>query len=138
MTITKLVRPIMLTMALAALGACGGYDYDYYPYNYGWSYAPYGTVTVVRRPITVVDGWTRRTWRYRPYRGYRIYRHNSPSITYKATKGDDVLEVILTPQDKQETKVEVRSLKGDQEGDREQAKVLMGRILKDYRDGNKH
>jgi hypothetical protein len=133
-TLRKLIRPIVGLMLLTSVGtACGGYDdgWPYTAYDYPWYYANYGTYTVVRRPIRVVDGWTTRAFRYRPYRGWRIHRHNSPTIEYKATKGNDVVEVSLIPMT-DSTRVEVRTRRNGGQVDKEQAKELLGAILQDY------
>ena len=134
--ISKLIRPVVVLMLLSSAGtACGSSYYDddwpYSAYDYPWYYTRYGTYTVVRRPVRVVDGWTTRAFRYRPYRGWRIHRHNSPTIEYKATKGNDVVEVSLTPM-KDSTRIEVKARKGADQYDQEQAKQLLGAILQDY------
>ena len=125
----KLVRPIALALLVSSVGGCGvGYNRAYYRYDYPWYYTPYGTYTVVRRPVIVVDDWTGRTFRYRPYRGYVVRRHNSPKIEYNATKGRSTLEVDLIPMG-DSTKVEVRARNGEDKYNKEQARELMGRIL---------
>ena len=131
------VRPIILTLSILGMIGCSwgwgnGYDDDYYSYNYPWYYNNYGTYTVVRRPVAVVDGWTNRAFGYRPYRGYNIRRHNSSPINYTATKSDETLEVNLTGMD-DSTRVEVKARKGTDKWDKERAKKLMGGILKDYK-----
>jgi hypothetical protein len=131
--LATLIRPVALTLLIASLGACGNrvYTRDYYPYDYPWYYTRYGTYTVVRRPVVVVDGWTTRAFRYRPYRHYVVRRHNSPVITYSATNKTSNLEVSLTPLG-DSTQVEVRARRGESKWDQEQAKVLLGHILQDY------
>ena len=131
--ISNLIRPVMLALALGSVGACGSVedDWAYYPDHYPWYYNDYGAYTIVARPRVVVDRWTTRTWGYRPYRGYAISRHNSPVIVHTAKKDDSVLEVHLT-EEKAGTRVEVRARNGDKL-DKEQAKVLLGQILHDYR-----
>ena len=130
----KLIRPVVGLMLLSSVGtACGGYDdgWPYTAYDYPWYYSNYGTYTVVRRPVRVVDGWTTRAFRYRPYRGWRVRRHNSPTVEYKATKGNDVVEVSLIPMT-DSTRIEVRARRGGEQVDKEQAKELLGAILQDY------
>jgi hypothetical protein len=112
------------------MAACGASTEPYYyRYNYPWYYTPYGTYTVVRRPVIVVDDWTGRAFRYRPYRGYVIRRHNSPVIQYSATKGNATLEVDLTPLGDDSTRVEVKARRGGDKWDQNQAKALLGHIL---------
>lgn len=134
--VNKLLRPLSLALLLSSLGACGSegyYDgYNYYPYDYPWYYSPYGTWTVIRRPVVVVDGWAQRSFRHRQYRGYAVRRHNSPSITYLATQGNRTIEVVLTPRN-DSTQIEIRARQGEKAWDREQAKVLLGRILAEYK-----
>jgi hypothetical protein len=131
---TRRLRPLFLVLLAASLGGCGGGSYDYYydGWYYPWYYSNYGTWTVVGRPLAVVDGWTQRSFEGREYRGYAIERHNSPSITYLAREGDRTIEVKLTPRN-DSTHVEVRTRNGEEAWDREQSKVLMGRILKEYK-----
>ena len=134
---TRFIRPIVL--ALLTVSACGTGSYNDWPYpysyNYPYWYTDYGTYTYVRRPIHVVDGWTSRAFRYRPYRGYAIRRHNSPVVTYRATKDDATIEVDLTPQG-DSVKVEVRARNGTDKWNAEQAKDLMGRILAETETGS--
>lgn len=131
--IAMLIRPIVLALALGAVGACGSADGDwaYYPNHYPWYYDDYGAYTIVGRPRMVIDGWTTRAWGYSTYRGYAISRHNSPVIVHKATKDDVTLEVHLT-EEGAGTRVEVRARRGDTV-DKEQAKILLGQILHEYR-----
>jgi hypothetical protein len=132
--IAKLVRPVVLTLLVSIVGACAvnvANRRPYYPYDYPWYYSNYGTYTVVRRPVVVVDGWTTRAFRYRPYRGYVVQRHNSPVVEYKATRGDATLEVHLTPM-ADSTRVEVKARRGEDRWNKEQAKRLMGHILEEY------
>ena len=130
---SKLVRPVSLALLVCSLGACAvSTGRRYYDYDYPWYYTRYGTYTVVRRPVIVVDDWTGRTFRYRPYRGYVVRRHNSPVVEYKATKGKTTLEVDLTPMG-DSTRVEVRARNGNDSWKPDEAKALMGHILKDYK-----
>ena len=124
----NIFRPVVLSL-LVVSGCSSAYDdWPYaYTYNYPYWYTDSGTYTYVRRPLTVIDGWTARALRYRPYHDYAISRHNSPVITYRATKGDATIEVDLTPQG-DSTRVEVRSRNGES-WNTEQAKEVMGRIL---------
>ncbi|HEY0811331.1 MAG TPA: hypothetical protein VGD49_14275 [Longimicrobiales bacterium] len=133
--LTKHIRPIVVIVAVVALGSCGSSDdyWDYYPNHYPWYYNDWGAYTIVRSPARIVDRWTTRALQYRPYRGYAISRHNSPVIVHTATKGDDKLEVRLTPQEDGTTHVEVRVREGASASDKERARVLMGQILRDYR-----
>ncbi|MGH7678654.1 MAG: hypothetical protein ACRENU_09325 [Gemmatimonadaceae bacterium] len=137
-TAARRARPIILTLSvLGMIGCSWGYGQDpYYSYNYDydypWYYNTYGTYAVVRRPVVEVDGWTTRTFRNRPYRGYNVRRHNSSPITYSATRKDETLEVNLTGMD-DSTRVEIKARKGDDKWDKERAKALMGEILKDYK-----
>jgi hypothetical protein len=126
-------RPIILTLFVLGVVGCSAHtDRDYYPYRYPYYYGHYGTYTVVRRPVVVVDGWTTRAFRYRPYRGYVVRRtHHSP-IKYTATRNDETLEVNLIELG-DSTRVEVQARKGNDNGDKERAKRLMGAILKDYK-----
>jgi hypothetical protein len=132
--ITKLIRPIMFAVAIGSAGACSSNmdgDWGYYPNHYPWYYNDYGAYTIVGRPRSVIDGWTTRTWGYSPYRGYAISRHSSPVIVHTATKDDVTLEVLLTEQP-EGTRVEVRARRGEKL-DKDQARVLMGQILHEYR-----
>jgi hypothetical protein len=132
-TVAKLIRPIAFALFVSSIGGCYSSTRSaYYPYGYPWYYTPYGTYAVVRRPVVVVDTWTGRTFGYRPYRGYVVRRHNSPVIQYSATKGNSTLEVDLTSLG-DSTKVEVRARNGGDKYDRNQAKILMGQILQDYK-----
>jgi hypothetical protein len=132
--IAKLVRPVALALLVSSVGACGVSvgQRPYYPYEYPWHYTRYGTYTVIRRPVIVADGWTTRAFRYRPYRGYVVRRHNSPVIEYSASKGNATLEVNLIPVG-DSTQIEVRARRGADKWDQEQARVLMGRILEEYK-----
>ena len=132
--LAKLLRPVALTLLVSSLGACSvGYNRRaYYPYDYPWYYTRYGTYTVVRRPVVVVDGWTNRAFRHRPYRGYNVRRHNSPTVEYAAEKGKAKIEVSLIPMG-DSTQIEVRANRGAEAWDQEQARDLMGRILQEYK-----
>lgn len=126
-------RPIVLMLLVLGAIACwfGVRRGPYYPYRYPWYYSNYGTYTVVRQPVVVVDRWTDRAFRYRPYRGYVVRQHHSP-VTYTATRGDETLEVNLIAMS-DSTRVEVRARKGEDKWDRERARTLMGDILQDYK-----
>lgn len=128
--IAKLIRPFALTLLVSSLGACavGVRDRDYYDDDYRWYYTRYGTYTIVRRPVVVVDRWTTRAFRYRPYRGYHIRRHNSPVITYTATRGNSTLEVSLTPRG-DSTQIDVRARTGEDDWDQKEAQALARHIL---------
>ncbi|MGH7460457.1 MAG: hypothetical protein ACREMA_05440, partial [Longimicrobiales bacterium] len=129
---SKLVRPLALALLVSSLGGCAvGVGRPYYPYEYPWYYTRYGTYTVVRRPVIVVDDWTTRAFRYRPYRGYVVRRHNSPVVEYAATKGNATIEVNLIPLG-DSTQVEVRARRGAENWDQEQARAMMGHILREY------
>jgi hypothetical protein len=130
--ISKLARPVVLAFFVSMAGACAGSVGPYYPYDYPWYYTRYGTYTVVRRPVVVVDGWTSRAFRYRPYRHYRVRRHNSPIIVYNATNGQASIEVNLTPMG-DSTQVEVRARRGEDKWDQDQARTLLGHILDEYK-----
>ncbi|HEU4994918.1 MAG TPA: hypothetical protein VFT29_08860 [Gemmatimonadaceae bacterium] len=120
-------RPLTVMFVLGAIGCWFGWGRGpYYPYRYPWYYSSYGTYSVVRRPVVVVDGWTNRAFRYRPYRGYVVRRHASSPITYTAATSDDTLRVNLTAMG-DSTRLEVQAR------DRERARDLMGEILKDYK-----
>jgi hypothetical protein len=135
--LAKLFRPIALTLLVSSVAAACvsnyGYRRRYYPYDYPWYYTRYGTYTTVRRPVVVVDGWTGRAFRYRPYRHYRVHRHNSPTIEYKATNGKADLEVSLIPLG-DSTQIEVRARRDNSKEvwDQDQARDLLGRILEEY------
>src|SRR5258705_4562851 len=126
-TATMRARP--LTVMLFVLGVIGCWfgigRGPYYPYRYPWYYSNYGTYSVVRRPVVVVDGWTNRAFRYRPYGGYVVRRHASSPIRYTAIMSDDTLAVDLIAMG-DSTRVEVRAR------DRERARNRIGEILKDY------
>jgi hypothetical protein len=131
-----MTRKLLLATLLVATSCDSGnvayYDSPWDPYYYPWHYSPYGSWTVVRRPLPLVDGWTRREFQHRRYRGRAIERHNSPQITYTATQGDHTYEVILTGRN-DSTQVEVRSRRGADKFERQQARELMGRILSEYK-----
>lgn len=136
----KLMRPVILAAMFATVGgSCGGgafygydddYDWDWWDDDYYWYNRPWGGYTIVRRPVYVVDGWTGRAFRQRPYRGYRVVRHNSPVIQYTATNGDRTLNVDLKPVG-DSTIVEVRARRGKDRYDQRAAKVLAGSILRE-------
>ncbi|MGH7462313.1 MAG: hypothetical protein ACREMA_14980 [Longimicrobiales bacterium] len=137
--LAKLLRPVALTVLISTLAsACVsnnyGYRRRYYPYDWPWYYTTYGTYTTVRRPVVVVDDWTGRAFRHRPYRGYAVRRHNSPTIEYQASKGKANIEVSLIPLG-DSTQIEVRARRNaDAENwDQEQARDLLGRILQEYK-----
>ncbi|HSL70742.1 MAG TPA: hypothetical protein VK864_10910 [Longimicrobiales bacterium] len=132
--ISKLIRPVVLMLAVSAVGACGSVDDDwsYYPYDYPWYYTTYGTWSTVRRPVIVVDGWTSRAFRHRPYRRYNIVRRHHSPISYTATRGDATIDVTLTELG-DSTRIEVKARRGQDQWDREQAKALMGHILQEYK-----
>ena len=120
----RMFIPAALGALASAVAGCAPrryYDYDYYPTRYG-------TYTIVRRPIRVVDPWAGRALRRRRYRRYRIRRHNSPEIVYTATAENSTLEVKLTPMGN-ETRVEVSARNGEDAGDQEEARLLLGYIL---------
>ena len=130
--ISKAARPILLALFVSMIGgACAARVGPYYPYGYPWYYTPYGTYTVVRRPVVVVDGWTQRTFHRRPYRRYHVRRHNSPVIEYTATNGKAQLQVSLTPLG-DSTQIEVRARPTENKYDQDQARTLMGQILNEY------
>ena len=133
-TATMRARPIILMLSvLGVIGCSVGVGHGaYYPYDYPWEYSPYGTYSVVQRPVVVVDGWTNRAFGYRPYRGYAVQRHNSNPIVFTAKKSDETFEVNLTAMG-DSTRVEVRARKGDDKVEKERARNLMGDILKDYK-----
>lgn len=142
-SITTRIRPFVFAALLgSAVGACGGgfgfysydddYDYDYWDNDYYWYGRPWGGYTVVRRPVTVVDGWTNRAFRHRPYRGYRVRRHNSPVIEYTATQGDRTLNVNLKPMG-DSTIVEVRARRGKDKYDERAAKVMASSIIREQK-----
>lgn len=134
-TTTMRARPIILTLSIVGLIGCSvstGRDDYYYRNRYPYYYNTYGTYTVVRRPVVVVDGWTNRAFRYRPYRGFVVRRHNSSPINYTASKKDETLEVNLTGMG-DSTRVEVKARKGNDNWNKERAKSLMGAILRDYK-----
>jgi hypothetical protein len=126
-------RPIILmSFVLGVIGCSVSSGRDRYYYRYPYAYDNYGTYTVVRRPVVVVDGWTTRAFRYRPYRGYVVRRtHHSP-IKYTASRRDETLEVNLIEMG-DSTRVEVRARKGDDNWNKERARGLMGVILRDYK-----
>lgn len=122
-----------MLFVLGAIGCSVGIGRGpYYPYNYPWYYGDYGTYTVVRRPVVVVDRWTDRTFRYRPYRNYVVVRRHHSPLTYTATKGADTLQVKLIEMS-DSTRVEVRARKGEGKWDKKRARDLMGEILKEYK-----
>src|SRR5262245_50533091 len=129
--LAKLIRPVFATiLGSAAVAACGSADNDYY-YGYPWYYTRYGTYTVVRRPAVVVDGWTTRVWRGRPYRGWRVRTHHSNPIVYTATKGNQTLEVFITSMEGDQTRLEVKARKGEDHWNQAQAKALLGQIMRE-------
>jgi len=109
------------------------YDYDYGPSfgwdwdDYYWNRTPFGGFTVVRRPVYVVDGWTDTAFRTRPYRNYRVRRHNSPVVVYTAKQGNRTVEVNLKPMG-DSTHVEVRARRGSR-WEPEPAQMVMSSIL---------
>jgi hypothetical protein len=135
-TATMRARPLILTLSVLGVIGCstgrGDYYGDYYGYDYPWGYNTWGTYSVVRRPVVVVDGWTNRAFRYRPYRGYAVRRYHHSPIKYTATKRNETLEVNLTEMG-DSTRIEVRARKGENNWDKERAKRLMGDILRDYK-----
>jgi len=133
-TAAKRARPIVfLLLVLGAIACSVGINRGpYYPYDYPWYYNDYGTYTVVRRPVVVVDGWTGRTFRRAPYRRYVVVRRHHSPLTYTATRRADTLEVKLVEMN-DSTRVEVRARKGDGKWDKKRARDLMGEILKDYK-----
>lgn len=135
----RFVRPFVLALFFVLAGSCGSADDWFYPYDYGydwdwdwddyyWNRTPFGGYTIVRRPVYVVDGWTDAAFRTRPYRNYRVRRHNSPVVVYTATKGDRTVEVNLTPM-QDSTRVEVRTRRGKDRWEPQPAQIVMGSIL---------
>lgn len=115
--------PAALALLVSTMTGCGGRrGYSLYPTRYG-------TYTVVRRPVIVVDPWTGRALRRRRYRRYRIRRRrNSPEVVYTATHEDSILEVKLTPMG-DETRIEVTARNGEDNWDPEEARTLLDHIL---------
>jgi hypothetical protein len=117
--------PAALAVLVSAAAGCTTRRRYYYDDVYP---TRYGTYTVVRRPIVVVDPWTRRALRRRRYRRYRVRRHNSPEVVYTATHEASTLEVKLTPMG-EETRVEVTARNGDDNWDPQEARMLLDAIL---------
>ena len=134
---TRVFRPIV--MAVLIVSACGTGSYNDWPYpydySYPYSYTDYGTFTYVRRPIGVVNGWTSRAFRYHPYRGYAIRRHNSPVVTYRATRDDSTLEVDLTPQ-VTPSRLKFEPATAPTSGMPSRPRIRMGRILAEIDSGS--
>jgi hypothetical protein len=131
MTITrrKFLPAAFGLLASAVAGCYTRRRYYYYDDVYPTTY---GTYTVVRRPVRIVDPWAARALRRRRYRRYYIRRHNSPEIVYTATHENRTLEVKLTPQG-DNTRVEVTARNGENSWDSEEARVLMSDILENGR-----
>ena len=134
MRIRTAIKTITFAVALSSVGACGGSYYNGYYDNYPYYYTGYGAYTVVHRPRVVVNRWTGRVWRYRPYRGYRVRVHHSPTDVYQATRGDETLEVHLSDAGSDSTRIEVKARKGEDGWDKASAKQLLSSIMSQDKD----
>lgn len=142
---SKPIAPLFIAAFIVVLVSCGGgnagpwfYPYEgdaqYFEWEREWpdwtDEPPYGGYTIIRRPVTAVDVWTARALSTAPYTGYRVRRHNSPVIEYRATRGDRTILIRLTPMS-DSTHVEVRARQGKRRWDAKQAKIVMGTILQE-------